>query len=221
MKNLLAGTLIPGVLAVVGIVAAGALDQRGSGGPAGGPRAGSRPPQARPTASCTAKPLARQADDSSRPRLRSLPAHGRGFAASVSTASPSRAYRWPGSWPSGRPAGALVDRVGRRARRGRRARTAAFSCSITTARPRPTRCAASRWPTAASCGDSAIPVAVKRNHGMSRTVPAVTDKYVVAIGPKCDVSCLDPATGKPYWLIDLVAPVRRHGAAVVRRPVPA
>ena len=39
---------------------------------------------------------------------------------------------------------------------------------------------------------------------MSRTVPAVTDKYLVALGPKCHVSCLDPATGKPYWLIDLV-----------------
>ena len=46
---------------------------------------------------------------------------------------------------------------------------------------------------------------------MSRTVPAVTDKYVVALGPKCHVSCLDPATGKVYWLIDLV---RQFGATV-------
>jgi outer membrane protein assembly factor BamB len=29
------------------------------------------------------------------------------------------------------------------------------------------------------------PLAVKRNHGMSRTVPAVTATHVVAIGPKC------------------------------------
>jgi len=57
----------------------------------------------------------------------------------------------------------------------------------------------------------AYPVGVKRNHGMSRTVPAVTDKYVVAIGPKCDVSCLDPATGNEYWLIDMV---RQFGATV-------
>jgi outer membrane protein assembly factor BamB len=57
----------------------------------------------------------------------------------------------------------------------------------------------------------AYPVAVKRNHGMSRTVPAVTDKYIVAIGPKCDVSCLDPVTGKMYWLIDMV---RQFGATV-------
>jgi outer membrane protein assembly factor BamB len=55
------------------------------------------------------------------------------------------------------------------------------------------------------------PISVKRNHGMSRTVPAVTDKFVVAIGPKCDVSCLDPATGREYWLIDMV---RRFGATV-------
>jgi outer membrane protein assembly factor BamB len=57
----------------------------------------------------------------------------------------------------------------------------------------------------------AYPVGVKRNHGMSRTVPTVTDKYVVAIGPKCHVSCLDPATGKEYWLIDMV---REFGATV-------
>jgi outer membrane protein assembly factor BamB len=55
------------------------------------------------------------------------------------------------------------------------------------------------------------PVAVKRNHGMSRTVPAVTDKYVVALGPKCDVSCVNPTTGEMYWLIDLV---RQFGATV-------
>jgi outer membrane protein assembly factor BamB len=55
------------------------------------------------------------------------------------------------------------------------------------------------------------PVVVKRNHGMSRTVPAVSDKYIVALGPKCHVSCLDPMTGKAYWLIDLV---RQFGATV-------
>jgi outer membrane protein assembly factor BamB len=50
----------------------------------------------------------------------------------------------------------------------------------------------------------AYPDSVKRNHGMSRTVPAVTDKYVVTIGPKCQVACLDPKTGSSYWLIDMV-----------------
>ena len=37
----------------------------------------------------------------------------------------------------------------------------------------------------------AYPDSVKRNHGMSRTVPAVTDKIVVALGPKCHVVCLN------------------------------
>ncbi len=48
------------------------------------------------------------------------------------------------------------------------------------------------------------PVVVKRNHGMSRTVPAVTSKYVVTLGPKCNVLCADPQTGKLHWMIDLV-----------------
>lgn len=49
------------------------------------------------------------------------------------------------------------------------------------------------------------PVEVKRNHGMSRTVPAVSGKYVLTLGPKCHVMCADADTGKPYWKMDLVA----------------
>jgi len=48
------------------------------------------------------------------------------------------------------------------------------------------------------------PIKVKRNHGMSRTVPAVNDKFVVSIGPKCHVLCLDSTTGEFKWGIDLV-----------------
>ena len=48
------------------------------------------------------------------------------------------------------------------------------------------------------------PVKTKRNHGMSRTVPTVTDKYVVAFGPKCHVVCLDALTGQFQWGLDLV-----------------
>ncbi len=48
------------------------------------------------------------------------------------------------------------------------------------------------------------PVTIKRNHGMSRTVPAVNGKYVVTIGPKCHVTCLDAETGEFKWMIDLV-----------------
>jgi len=57
----------------------------------------------------------------------------------------------------------------------------------------------------------ASPVKIKRNHGMSRTVPAVSDEFVVALGPKCHVMCLDAKTGQCHWLKDLV---REFGATV-------
>lgn len=47
-------------------------------------------------------------------------------------------------------------------------------------------------------------VKVKRNHGMSRTVPAITDKYLVTMGPRCHVMCVDPETGDMLWGKDLV-----------------
>jgi len=47
------------------------------------------------------------------------------------------------------------------------------------------------------------PVKVTYNHGMSRTVPAVTDKYIVAIGPMCHVTCLDSKTGEFKWMLNL------------------
>lgn len=43
------------------------------------------------------------------------------------------------------------------------------------------------------------PVEIKRNHGMSRTIPLVTDDYVVTIGPMCHLHCLDSKTGKLVW----------------------
>jgi outer membrane protein assembly factor BamB len=52
---------------------------------------------------------------------------------------------------------------------------------------------------------------VKRNHGMTRTVPAVSDKFVVAMDPKCHVLCLDAATGELRWGMNLVA---EFGASV-------
>jgi outer membrane protein assembly factor BamB len=54
-------------------------------------------------------------------------------------------------------------------------------------------------------------VPVKRNHGMSRTVPAVTERYVVAVGPKCHVLCVDADNGRFLWGKDLV---REFGAKV-------
>ena len=55
------------------------------------------------------------------------------------------------------------------------------------------------------------PVAIKRNHGMSRTVPTITNGLVVAIGPKCHVTCLDATTGELRWGLDMV---RQYGATV-------
>lgn len=46
-------------------------------------------------------------------------------------------------------------------------------------------------------------VSVKRNHGMSRTIPAVTDEYILTIGPRCHVMCVDRATGDFRWGIDV------------------
>lgn len=51
----------------------------------------------------------------------------------------------------------------------------------------------------------------KRNHGVSRTVPAVTEKYTVTIGPRCHVMCVDTKTGDFRWGIDLV---REYGSTV-------
>jgi outer membrane protein assembly factor BamB len=45
---------------------------------------------------------------------------------------------------------------------------------------------------------------MKRNHGLSRTIPAVTDDYVITIGPRCHVMCTASKTGKLHWGLDLV-----------------
>lgn len=55
------------------------------------------------------------------------------------------------------------------------------------------------------------PSDVKRNHGMSRTMPAVAEGVVVTLGPKCQVLCVDAETGDYRWGIDLV---RQYGTKV-------
>lgn len=52
---------------------------------------------------------------------------------------------------------------------------------------------------------------VGKQHGISRTTPAVTDKYVVTLGPRCKVLCADAVTGKQRWLHDLV---KEYGVTV-------
>jgi outer membrane protein assembly factor BamB len=47
-------------------------------------------------------------------------------------------------------------------------------------------------------------VKVPNNHGFSRTVPTVTDRHIVTMGPLCHVMCLDTETGDFKWGIDVV-----------------
>ncbi|MCL2246389.1 MAG: PQQ-like beta-propeller repeat protein [Lentimicrobiaceae bacterium] len=44
---------------------------------------------------------------------------------------------------------------------------------------------------------------MKRNHGFSRTAPAVTEKYVITIGPTGYVMCCNPITGNLLWTLDM------------------
>jgi outer membrane protein assembly factor BamB len=46
-------------------------------------------------------------------------------------------------------------------------------------------------------------VHLKRNHGLSRTIPAVNDKYVVTIGPRCQVMCVNRINGDLLWGFDI------------------
>jgi len=45
---------------------------------------------------------------------------------------------------------------------------------------------------------------VRYQHGYSRTVPALAGDYVVTLGPKCHVVCLNAETGELVWKKDLV-----------------
>ena len=46
-------------------------------------------------------------------------------------------------------------------------------------------------------------VPMKRNHGFSRTAPAVTDNYVITIGPLAHIMCCDRRTGELKWTLDM------------------
>lgn len=46
-------------------------------------------------------------------------------------------------------------------------------------------------------------VPIKRNHGFSRTVPVVSDGYIITIGPEGHVMCCDPVNGNMKWSLDM------------------
>ena len=46
-------------------------------------------------------------------------------------------------------------------------------------------------------------VPIKRNHGFSRTVPAIGDDYIITIGPNGHVMCCDPSNGSMRWSLDM------------------
>jgi outer membrane protein assembly factor BamB len=46
-------------------------------------------------------------------------------------------------------------------------------------------------------------VPMKRNHGFSRTVPAVSDDYIITLGPQGHLMCCHPKTGELKWTHDL------------------
>lgn len=46
-------------------------------------------------------------------------------------------------------------------------------------------------------------IPIKRNHGMSRTIPAISEKYILTVGPLGDVMCMDRETGNFKWGVDI------------------
>ncbi|MFV0376358.1 MAG: PQQ-binding-like beta-propeller repeat protein [Mangrovibacterium sp.] len=46
-------------------------------------------------------------------------------------------------------------------------------------------------------------VPMKRNHGFSRTIPAIGNDFVITIGPNGHVMCCDPNTGDLKWSLDM------------------
>jgi outer membrane protein assembly factor BamB len=48
-------------------------------------------------------------------------------------------------------------------------------------------------------------IRIPSNHGITRTTPAVTAKYVVTMGPMGQVMCVDTPTGKARWGLSLSA----------------
>ena len=191
MKNLLAGILVPGAFAVAGIVAVllwtgvdpvNRLEARVPG--LDRPKLGEGEPAAKPlTGTLTTFKQTAANLPGAWPRFRGerfdgIAAPGEPLPGTGRPPGPKCSGR--SSWAKGTPAPrARRPRLRARLRSHRLGRRAALP--LAGRRPRPLAVQLSRQREA------------EPRH--VATVPAVTDKYVVAIGPKCDVSCLDPTTG--------------------------
>ncbi|GHV61643.1 hypothetical protein FACS1894195_2470 [Bacteroidia bacterium] len=46
-------------------------------------------------------------------------------------------------------------------------------------------------------------VPIKRNHGFSRTVPFVSDDFIITIGPQGHIMCCHPVSGELKWTLDM------------------
>ncbi len=56
---------------------------------------------------------------------------------------------------------------------------------------------------------NSYPNPITRNHGMSRTIPALYQDAVITLGPRLDVGCWDAETGESRWLFSMV---ERYGS---------
>ncbi len=48
------------------------------------------------------------------------------------------------------------------------------------------------------------PLTIKRNHGMTRTMPTLAGNHLIALDSKCNVFCLDATSGELKWSVSLI-----------------
>ena len=58
--------------------------------------------------------------------------------------------------------------------------------------------------TGKSIWERGYDINLKRNHGMSRTIPAVNEKHVLTIGPMGHAMCVDRTSGDFLWGLDII-----------------
>ena len=132
-------------------------------------------------------------------------ASGLASAARTTTRSIRSPFAWRGIGPPAARGGSGASNSARVTPRRRSA--AGASMSSTTSRDQPPDGADMMRCLSLDDGKelwrNGYAVSVPPHHGMSRTIPAVAGKWVVSLGPKCQVVCWDADSGAARWLIDL------------------